>query len=180
MQTPSSEELMLGVRDGDLEAFEQLVLRHQAEAWRVAYRYTGDLAEAEDLAQNAFLKVLDAAPRYKATARFRTYFFRILTRLCIDHGRKKRPILIETLPDIADASPSPSQQASQAERDILIQTALDALPADYRMAVVLRYFEGLSGAEMAVAMGRSVKAVERLLARAKAILKPHLKELFEE
>ncbi len=177
MHTPSSEELMLGVREGDLEAFEQLVLRHQTEAWRVAYHYTGDATEAEDLAQKAFLKVLDAAPRYKATATFRTYFFRILTRLCIDHGRKKRPILTETLPDLADASPSPSQQAGQAEREILIQTALDALPADYRMAVVLRYFEGLSGAEMAAAMGRSVKAVERLLSRAKSILKPHLKKL---
>ncbi len=180
MQTPSSEELMLGVCEGDLDAFEQIVLRHQAEAWRVAYRYTSDAAEAEDLAQNAFLKVLDAAPRYKPTATFRTYFFRILTRLCIDHGRKKRPILTEVLPDIADGSPSPSQQASQAEREILIQTALDALPADYRMAVVLRYFEGLSGAEMAAAMGRSVKAVERLLARAKAILKPRLKTFFDE
>ena len=179
MQTPGSEELMLGVRDGDLDAFEQLVLRHQAEAWRVAYRYVGDAAEAEDLAQNAFLKLLDAAPRYKVTAKFRTYFFRILTRLCMDHGRKKRPILIEVLPDLADDSPSPSQQESQAERDILIQTALKALPADYRMAVVLRYFEGLSGAEMAAAMGRSVKAVERLLARAKAILKPHLETLLQ-
>ncbi len=170
---------MLGVRDGNLDAFDQIVLLHQAEAWRVAYRYTGDPAEAEDLAQNAFLKILDAAPRYKPAATFRTYFFRVLTRLCIDHGRKKRPILTETLPDIADDSPSPSQQASQAEREILIQTALDALPADYRMAVVLRYFEGLSGSEMAVAMGRSVKAVERLLARAKAILKPRLETLVQ-
>ncbi len=179
MATPNSEELMLGVREGNLDAFAQIVLRHQAEAWRVAYRYTGDAAEAEDLAQKAFLKLLDAAPRYKAIANFRTYFFRILTRLCIDHGRKKRPILTETLPDIADASPSPAQQASQAEREILIQAALDALPDDYRMAVVLRYFEGLSGAEMAVAMGRSIKAVERLLARAKAILQPRLKRLIQ-
>ncbi len=170
---------MLGVRDGDLEAFEQLVLRHQNEAWRVAYRYTGDPAEAEDLAQNTFLKVLAVAPQYKPSATFRTYFFRILTRLCIDHGRKKRPILTETLPDLTDESPNPAQQASQAERAILIQTALDALPADYRMAVVLRYFEGLSGAEMAAAMGRSVKAVERLLARAKAMLKSQLDALLE-
>lgn len=170
---------MLGVRAGDLEAFEQLVLRHQAEAWRVAYRYTGDPAEAEDLAQNAFLKVLAAAPRYKPTAKFRTWFFRILTRLCMDYGRKKRPILTETLPDLADASPNPAQQANQAERTILIQTALNALPADYRMAVVLRYFEGLSGAEMAATMGRSVKAVERLLARAKAMLKPRLEGMLE-
>ncbi len=180
MQMPGDKELMLEVRDGDLQAFEQLVLRHQAQAWRVAYWYTGDADEAEDLAQNAFLKVLDAAPRYKPTATFRTYFFRILTRLCIDHKRKKRPILTETLPDSADDSINPSRQASQAERDILIQAALDALPADYRMVIVLRYFEGLSGAEMAAVMGRSVKAVERLLARAKAMLKPHLKKLFEE
>jgi len=79
----------------------------------------------------------------------------------IDHGRKKRPMFTDTLPDIADASPSPSQQASQAERDILIQTALDALPADYRMAVVLRYFEGLSGAEMAVAGGNGAQRQDR-------------------
>lgn len=129
MNAQSDEHLMLAVGQGDIDAFEQLVLRHQAEAWRVAYRYAGDASEAEDLAQSAFLKLLDAAPRYKVSAKFRTYFFRILTRLCIDHGRKKRPILIEVLPDLADDSPSPSQQASQAERDILIQTALNALSA---------------------------------------------------
>jgi len=180
MQTPSDEELMLSVREGNMDAFEQIVLRHQAEGWRVAYRFTGDAAEAEDLAQNAFLKILDAASRYKPTATFRTYFFRVLTRLCVDHGRKKRPIVTGPSLDVADGSPSPSQQASQAERELLIQAALDAVPADYRLALVLRYFEGLSGTEMAEAMGRSTKAVERLLVRAKASLKPHLQRLLED
>jgi RNA polymerase sigma-70 factor (ECF subfamily) len=175
----SDEELMLSVREGDLDAFEQIVLRHQVEAWRVAYRFTGDAAEAEDLAQNAFLKILDAAPRYKPTATFRTYFYRVLTRLCLDYRRKKRPILAEPSPNAADGSPSPSVQASQAERETLIQAALDALPADYRMAVVLRYFEGLDGVEMAQAMGRSTKAVERLLSRARAALEPQLRHLLE-
>jgi RNA polymerase sigma-70 factor (ECF subfamily) len=64
------EDLMLRVRAGELDAFEQIVLRHQAEAWRVAYRFTGDAAEAEDIAQEAFLRILDAAPRYQATATF--------------------------------------------------------------------------------------------------------------
>ncbi|MFA4945048.1 MAG: sigma-70 family RNA polymerase sigma factor [Lentisphaeria bacterium] len=177
MQTPSSEELMLGVRDGDLFAFEQLVLRHQAEAWRVAYRFTGDAAEAEDLAQQAFLKVLDAAPRYTATAAFRTYLYQVVTRRCLDHRRKKRPVLMEVLPECATDAPTPGEEADAVERDQCIQSALAALPADYRMAVVLRYFEGLSAAEMAVAMGRSVKAVERLLARARDALAPRL-ELF--
>jgi len=180
MQTPSDEELMLSVRNGDLDAFEQIVLRHQSEAWRVAYRFIGDAAEAEDLAQEVFLRILAAAPRYKPTAAFRTYFCRVLTRLCLDYRRKKRPILAEPLPEVADESPSPMQQASRAERASLVQAALNALPVDYRMAVVLRYFEGLSGTEMADAMDRSVKAVERLLSRARAALEPQLKALLED
>jgi len=179
MPAPSDEELMLRVRDGDLGAFEQLVLRHQTEAWRVAYRFTGDAAEAEDLTQDAFLKILDAAPRYRPTAAFRTYLYRVLTRLCLDHRRKKRPAFAAPFPNGVDDAPSPSQQADRAERDALIQTALNSLPADYRMAVVLRYFEGLSGVQMAETMGRSIKAVERLLARAKSALEPQLRNLLE-
>jgi RNA polymerase sigma-70 factor (ECF subfamily) len=179
MQTPSDEQLMLSARDGDLDAFERIVVRHQGEAWRVAYRFTGDAAEAEDLAQDAFLKILDAAPRYRPSATFRTYFYRVLTRLCIDHRRKKRPVLTDPLPNMPDTKHSPSVQADRAERDALIQAALNSLSADYRMAVVLRYFEGLSGVEMAEAMGRSVKAVERLLARAKSTLEPQLRHLLE-
>ena len=175
----NDEDLMLAAGQDDLDAFEQIVLRHQAEAWRVAYRFTGDAAEAEDLAQDAFLKILDAAPRYRPTATFRTYFYRVLTRLCIDHQRKKRPVLASPFPNMPDTTSSPSAQADRAERDVLIQAALNSLPADYRMAVVLRYFEGLSGAEMAEAMGRSVKAVERLLSRAKSSLEPQLRHLLE-
>ena len=170
---------MLRVREGHLDAFERIVLRHQTEAWRVAYRFTGDAAESEDLAQDAFLRLLDAAPRYKPTATFRTYFYRVLTRLCIDHRRKKRPLLTDSPPSTPDTTPSPLWLADQTERGALIQEALNSLPADYRLAVVLRYFEGLSGAEMAEAMGRSVKAVERLLARAKEALERQLRDLVE-
>ena len=179
MNVRRDEDLMLAVGRGDLDAFEPIVLRHQAEAWRVAYRFVGDAAEAEDLAQEAFLRILDAAGRYKPTATFRTYLFRVLTHLCLDHVRKKRPIPIDPLPQTADGLASPPRQMDLQERDKLIHTALDALPADYRMAVVLRYFEGLSGTEMAVAMGRSEKAVERLLSRARSALEPQLKGLLD-
>lgn len=179
MNVRNDEDLMLAVGRGDLDAFGEVVLRHQVEAWRVAYRFTGDASEAEDLAQDAFLKILDAAPRYRPTAGFRTYFYRVLTRLCIDHRRKKRPVLAAPLPNVPDTTYPPWTQADRADRDALIQAALNCLPADYRMAVVLRYFEGLSGAEMAEAMGRSVKAVERLLARAKSALEPQLRHLLE-
>lgn len=176
----SDEDLMLAVKDGDLGAFETLVLRHQSRAWRLAYQFTGDAAEAEDLAQEAFLRILDAVPRHKPTATFRTFLFRILQRLCIDHARRKRPAVTDSLRQVPDHLHSPLQQASQAEREARIRAALDALPADYRMVVLLRYFEGLSVSETAQVMGRSVKAAERLLARAKAILEPRLKGLLAD
>ena len=180
MKTPSDEELMLNVRDGDLAAFEQIVLRHQAEAWRAAYRFTGDAAEAEDLAQEAFLRILDAAGRYEPTATFGAYFYRVLTRLCIDYRRKKRPIPSDSVLLRADGEASPAELAEQRDHQRRIQAALDALPADYRVAVVLRYFEGLNATEMSEAMGKSIKAVERLLARAREALEPRLRHLLEE
>ena len=179
-QTPSDEELMLNIREGDLAAFEQIVLRHQAEAWHVAYRFTGNAAEAEDLAQEAFLRILDAASRYQPTASFRTYLFRVLNRLCIDQVRKKRPIATDILPQSADDRPSAIQRVSDRERDAAIQTVLDSLPPNQRMAVVLRYFEGLSGSEMAQTMGISTKAVERLLARGRKALEQRLKHLLDD
>jgi RNA polymerase sigma-70 factor (ECF subfamily) len=168
---------MSAVAGGDLDGFEEIVLRHQAEAWRVAWRFTGDAAEAEDLVQEAFMRILDAAARYSPTASFRTYLFRILKRLCIDHARRLRPSIMDRLPETTDGAPSPSHQADLAERQVLIRSALDELLPGQRMAVVLRYFVGLSGAQMAEAMGRSVKSVERLLARARASLEPRLKSL---
>ena len=180
MQTHSDEALMLSVRDGDLYAFDQLVLRHQSAAWAVAYRYLGDADEAEDMVQEAFLRILDAADRYKPTAAFRTYLFSVLTRLCIDHTRKKRPLPTDKLPEVHDPGLTPAGHIEREEMKSATQRALDSLPPRYRMAIVLRYFEGLSGAEIAEAMKTSPKAVERLLARARKSLEPLLRSFREK
>jgi RNA polymerase sigma-70 factor (ECF subfamily) len=87
-------------------------------------------------------------------------------------------MLTDSFLRLAGSDPSPVERAEQCDREQIIQTTLDALPADYRLAVVLRYFEGLNGNEMAEVMGRSVKAIERLLARAKSALEPRLRHLF--
>jgi RNA polymerase sigma-70 factor (ECF subfamily) len=171
---PSDEELMLGVRDGDLDAFGELVERHQASAWNAAYRFLGDAAEAEDVAQQAFLNILEAADRYESSARFTTYLYRIVTRLCIDRSRKKQPVYADELRARATPPSSPAEAAEQRERDEAVRAAIARLPARQRMAVVLRYYEGLSGAEIAAAMGASVKAVERLLARGRTGLEQDL------
>jgi len=177
---PTDEELMLATGRGDLHAFEQLVLRHQQSAWNAAYRFLGDAAGAEDLVQEAFLRILDAAERYEPTALFRTYLLRVLTRLCLDYARKMCPLVASKLPDRPDGGPTPEQQIIQQDRDLAIQAALNALPPNQRLAAVLRYFDGLSGAEIAAAMGVTTKAVERLLARARDAMEPRLAHLLEE
>lgn len=166
----NDEQLMQAVAEGDLDAFNEIVLRHQAAAWSVAWRFLGDPMEAEDVAQEAFLKILEAAPRYRAKASFRTYIYRIVTRLCIDWSRKKRPAYTDQLCEIQDPAFNPAEDLLASEQRAQIRKALDALPPNQRMALILRHYDGLSYAEIAEALGTTIKAVERLISRARATL----------
>lgn len=180
METDASDEdLMQSVGQGNLDAFGQLVLRHQETAWRTAYRMLGCHQTAEDVAQEAFLRIFEAADRYRPTAAFRTYLYRIVVRLCLDHLRKGRPVPSGNLLP-ADHRSSPEQRATEAEQAHAVQEAIGRLPPKQRTAVVLRYYEGLTGREIAAAMETSVKAVERLLARARATLERLLGDFLQE
>ena len=140
----TSEELMSAAAEGLMAAFDELVRRHQAEVWRIAYRYVGDGAEAEDITQSTFLRVLQAAGRYRPTASFRTYLFQIATRLCIDHARKGRPLYTDEPPDRADDACTPEAGLVASERERSVHAALTALPGQQRIALILRHFEGMS------------------------------------
>ena len=157
-----------------MEAFGDLVLRHQDRAWRTAYHYVGNRADAEELAQEAFLRILDAAVGYKPSARFTTYLYRVVANLCLDYRRKKRPEQRGDLPLSTSPHPSPDAQMAAGERQEAVRRALDTLPDRQRMAVVLRYYEELSLREIAAAMDATAKAVERLLARARDCLADEL------
>ena len=173
-------DLMLAVREGDPEAFGQLVLRHQQAAWNAAYRFVGDRAKAEDIAQEAFLRVLQSAAEYRPTASFRTYLYRVVTRLCIDHARRKQPASLDVLPRCLEPSALAPDVLVAQERTEAVRDALQGLPAKQRMAVVLRYYEGLSTAEITAAMETTTKAVERLLARGRAALESRLAGFLKE
>jgi RNA polymerase sigma-70 factor, ECF subfamily len=132
--------------------------------------------EAEDVSQETFIRFLKAAQRYRPTASFRTYLFGILTRLCIDHSRKKRPVSTSAIPDLADPSSSPADDLLARERSALIRMALAVLPPNQKIAILLRHYEGLSYAEIAEILGVTPKAVERLLSRARAALQSRLSD----
>jgi RNA polymerase sigma-70 factor, ECF subfamily len=170
----TDETLMQAVAGGQVAAFEQLVLRHQQAAWGTAYRMLGCRQTAEDIAQEAFLRIYQAADRYQPSAAFRTYLYRIVVRLCLDCLRKKRPMVAEDIQLLDESAEGPEHILLLRERDEAVRTALNQLPAKQRTAVVLRYYEGLSGCEIAEVLQTTTKAVERLLARGRSTLERRL------
>jgi RNA polymerase sigma-70 factor, ECF subfamily len=173
----TDEQLMQVVAGGNLDALSELVLRYQSLAWKMAYRFLGDAMEAEDVAQESFLRILEAAPRYRPTATFRTYFYRILTHLCIDRSRKKQPAGIEDIPEAIDQSFGPWESLIERERRVQVRIALDALPPNQKAAMILRHYEGLSYSEIAQILGVTPKAVEGLISRAGTSLQALLSHL---
>jgi RNA polymerase sigma-70 factor (ECF subfamily) len=177
VKVDTDEQLMQAVAEGDLDAFNELILRYQDLAWKMAYRFIGDAMEAEDVAQESFLKTLEAARRYRPTATFRTYFYRILTHLCLDRTRKKQLTSINDIPEAMDPSLSPDESLIEKERRAQIRTALDALPPNQKAAMILRHYEGLRYTEIAQILGVTPKAVEGLMSRAGTFLQAHLSSL---
>ena len=180
MPMTSDEELMLSVGKGDLNAFGKIVLRHQDSVWNIAYRSLGNKTEAEDVAQEAFLRLLDAAGRYRPTASFRTYLYRIVTRLCLDRVEKKQPLCTNKLPETFDPGCTASENLISVERSRMVRKALDKLPPNQRMAIVLKYYEGMGYRDISATMEVPEKAVERLLARGRASLEIYLGNLIEK
>lgn len=169
----SDEELMSAVAQGDLLAFDELVRRHQASAWRLAYRLLGRHQDAEDVAQEAFLRILRAASRYRPTAGFRTFLYRIITRLCRDRRRKAIPHPWADADAAICELPSPEECMEAREQRQAVREAVASLPPKQQEAVILRYYEMLSYSEIAQVLGTSPKGAERLLARGR----PHLARL---
>jgi RNA polymerase sigma-70 factor (ECF subfamily) len=163
--------LLQATGKGDLQAFGRIVERHQEWAWRIAYRFFGDEQDAADVVQDAFLRLLDAAGRYRPEAKFRTFFHRIITRLCLDRAKKKKPLYLETVPELPDPRPDAAEDLQRREIAAAVRQALDALAPNQRMAIVLRYYEELNYTEIAAALETSPKAVERLLGRGRESLR---------
>jgi len=169
---------------GDNDAFAQLFERHYDRVYRLAYRYAGNAADAEDLAQRVFLKVMRAADRFQPRARFTTWLFRVTANECLSHIRKVRRNPEVTVGDDApepasDGHSGPPEAALRDEQAQAVREAVLSLPERQRLAVVLVRYEGLSYAEVGEAMGLSVQAVKSLLNRAHEALRKKLRRYVE-
>ncbi len=161
---------MASTARGDTSAFEQIVCRYQALVWRVAYRFVGNSADAQDITQVVFLKLFEAAPRYHPTALLKTYLFRIVNTTCIDHARKSRPLTLDDRSEVPDDSPSAIDTMIIHEKEKGVKQAIETLPPRQRSAITLRYEAELSIRDIANILKVTEKAVERLLAHARDTL----------
>ena len=181
----ASEDLMLLVADGDQMAFSCLVNRHQETVFRLIYRFLGKEEEANDLAQEVFIRVWRSSQKYTPTSKFTTWLYTLTANICKSETQSlwRRNIRLigsfwtlgnNDAPETPAHTPSPEDAAIQAEQGRLVRAAIESLPTNQRLAVVLRRYEELSYQEIAVVIGCSVAAVEALLVRAKANLQKNL------
>lgn len=168
---PSDEVLLGRFADGDPMAVRELTDRLGPRCYSVAMRMLGDRAEAEDVTQDAMMRLWKMAPDWVAgQAQVSTWLYRVTLNLCVDLRRKKQPARLDSVPEPEDGAASALDRIQDAARMDALQVALDQLPERQRQAVVLRHIEELPNPEIAGIMGISVEAVESLTARGKRAL----------
>ena len=174
-------DLMLAFQKGDESAFSALIERHRNTVVNLAYRYVGNRQDAEDLAQEIFIKIYRARDRYQPAAKFTTWLYRVAVNASLNEvrNRKHRPTFraasLHAVPDGEAALPvvedvdsvSPLEAVEQSELHREVRRAVDALPERQRLALLLNKFHGLSYEELAETFELSVQAVKSLLTRAR-------------
>ncbi|MEZ0260889.1 MAG: RNA polymerase sigma factor [Alphaproteobacteria bacterium] len=170
-------ELMSRIAGGDQRAFEKLMRRHLVRTARLAQRILGGTQAAEDVAQEAFIRVWKHAGDWEANgAKFTTWLYRIVVNLCIDEKRKRSFANIEAIAEPEDGKDNAEQSMQRAERGLEVRKALEQLPERQRAAFVLCFYEEHSNKDAADILGISVKALESLLVRSRRTLRESLKE----
>lgn len=184
----SDEELMERCNKGDMAAFELIVLRYKDAVFNFAYHFLIDYHRAQDISQEAFLRVLKNAGKYKSRDYFKTWLYRIVTNLCKnelrDRKRHKTLSLEDSILEIEKFSfssyDSPEENYEKREMTKLVKDAIKSLPEDQQIAIVLREYEDLNYEEIALVLNCSLSAVKSKIHRARQSIKRILlnKEVF--
>lgn len=171
-------DLLVRYAQGDASVARLLTLRLTPRAFGQAARMLGDANEAEDVAQEAMMRLWRVAPDWRlGEAKVTTWLYRVVSNLCTDRLRKRSrgTVRLEDVAEPTDPTPSVETQMQDTARHSALRTALASLPERQRVAVVMRHFDGASNPEIAQALDISTEAVESLTARGKRALAAALK-----
>lgn len=178
MTEPSDEALLRRIAEGEERAARLMAVRYLPRIVALGERMLGSRAEAEDVAQEAFMRIWKMAAEWQpGKARFSTWVHKVAANLCIDRLRKKKPLPLEgEALNVADPAPNAEAQTAGTQQSARLSAALQKLPERQRLAIVLVHYQELGNAEAANILGTSVEAVESLLARARRGLRKILLE----
>ncbi len=164
---------------GDQEAFAHLVIRYQRHVYNLAYRMLGNAEDAEDAAQETFLRAYRALPSFEMGRKFSSWLLSIAANLCIDILRRRRYAWL-SLEDVSfrlsSSFESPDGRVIRQERADQVQHLLHCLPEKYRLVVILYYWHGLSYKEIAETTGLTLNTVKTRLHRARHMLARAIRE----
>lgn len=185
--SPDELDLLRRAQEGDDSAFEEIVLRHQHAVYNLCRRILGNPHDAEDAAQDVFVKAYKALPDFRPEALLSTYLHRIAVNTCIDY--KRRPVF-EPLHDLSDEEPvihvpasddpSPERLAESRQINRALWAAIGRLSMKLRVAIILREWQGLSYEEIAEILDVSVGTVKSRIARARIEIIRMLKKITEQ
>ncbi len=170
------KELLDRLAANDEAAFRLLVARHIDRAYAIALRIVESRADAEDVVQDTLLKVWTHRGRWEhGRAKFSTWLYRVVTNRCIDLRRRPRTENVDTVPEVADTKPDATSVIERNEVTSMLEAAMQRLPEQQRVAVILSYHENMSNGEIADVMETTVAAVESLLKRGRQQLREMLR-----
>ncbi|MCG2712543.1 MAG: sigma-70 family RNA polymerase sigma factor [Candidatus Omnitrophica bacterium] len=183
-------DLMVRFQNGEKRCFDEIVERHKQRVFNIAYRYLGNIHDAEDVTQQVFINIYNSRKAYSPKAQFTTWLYTVCKNTCLKTFRKKRlnTTSIDTdmnleqntvfmqVPD--PNANTPLENVINSERDLVVKEAIDSLPENQKIVVILYKYEQLSYGDIGKITGFSVKAVKSLLHRARVSLKEKLSSYF--
>jgi RNA polymerase sigma-70 factor (ECF subfamily) len=175
---PDDNALLRGIQSGSHEAFASLVRRHARRFYGAAFRIVQQRDDAEDLVQAAFLKLWERPDLWdpRRHTKFTTWFYAVVTNLCLDHAKRKRPVSLPEEFDLPDGRPDQEDVLRHKQERDWLERVIRVLPERQQLALNLCFYEGLSNQEAADIMGVNLKALQSLIMRAKTTLKERLKD----
>lgn len=167
----ADSELISRAAGGDAAAFQALVERHRSMVYRVAYQFAGNHYDAEDIAQEVFIKVYRSLDRFRQDAQLSSWMYRIVMNACIDHRRRHRPSgaapfgeeAEHRLMNTVEETPGPEDRAYAGELGQVLEAEINRLPHGQRIVFVMRHHQGLKLGEIAEALGLAEGTVKRQL-----------------
>jgi RNA polymerase sigma-70 factor (ECF subfamily) len=173
----SDESLLQNLQEGSKDAFAELVNRHSRRFFCLAYRLVANKSDAEDIVQDAFLKLWDRPRLWNPhrQTKFTTWFYRVVINLCLDHKKKRRPLSLSEDIDLVDENPGQDALFDLHQKQAIMERFIGELPERQQLALNLCFYEGLSNEQAAEIIGVKVKALQSLLMRAKTTLKDKAK-----